>query len=119
MARQKRIPGGIGAKGEVLKRFLHPKADRNRIWPADNNKIRVSGVEVVNKSEKRVGGSKVQKVYDVKVPEHPDIVFYVVCKHFSVKVAPGTPFEDELSAASAGISSYLCLMKSSYSNIMF
>ena len=101
MVRPPRIPAGIGATGEVFKRFLHPKADRDRIWPAEDKKMKLSGVQVVDKSEKRVGGSKVQKVYDVKVPSHPDIAFHVVCCHFSVKVAPGTPFEDELPAASA------------------
>ena len=101
MPRQKKLPAGIGAKGTVHKRFLHPKADRTRIWPIDD-KVRLSDIEVLNKSEKRVGGNKNQKVYDIKVPEHPDVAFYVVCCHFSVKVAPGTPFEDELVLATGG-----------------
>ena len=87
---------GIGTKGVCLKRFLHPKANRKRIWPVDDE-VRFSDVEVVDKSEKRVG-NKTQKVYDVKVPRHPDVSFYVVCCHFSVKVAAETVFDDERPA---------------------
>ena len=84
MPRPKNLSTGVRTKGEVLKHLLYPKADRDRIWPVDDNKIRLSGVEVVNKSDKRVGGSKVQKVYNVKVPEYPGIAFHVVCRHFFV-----------------------------------
>ena len=87
---------GIGAKGACLKRFLYPKADRKQIWPVDD-KVRLSYVEVVGKSEKRFG-NKTQKVYNVKVPQHPDVSFYVVCCHFSVKVAAETLFDDEWPA---------------------
>ena len=90
------LRAGIGAKGACLKRFLHPKADRNRIWPVDD-KVKLSDVEVLGKSEKRVG-KQIQKVYDVKVPQHPDVSFHVVCCHFSVKVAAETPFDDERPA---------------------
>ena len=82
---------GIGAKGTVYKRFLHPKMNRKQIWPTDD-KVRFSDVEVLNRSEKRIGGNKSQEVYDIRVPE---------CCHFSVKTAPGTPFGDELTAVPA------------------
>ena len=61
------LRAGIGAKGACLKRFPRPKADRKRIWPVDY-KVRLFDVEVVGKSEKRVG-NKIQQVYGVKVPQ--------------------------------------------------
>ena len=103
MPRKRANPVGVGAKGEVLKRFLHPKADRQRIRPI-NNKLKLTDVEVVGKSKKRVS-NKMQKVYDIKVPAYPDLAFYVVCCHFSVTVEAETPFADEVPevpAAGAG-----------------
>ena len=73
MPRKAALKAGIGAKGACLKRFLHPKADRKRIWPVDD-KVRLSDVEVMGKSEQRVG-NKTQKVYNVKVPQHPEVSF--------------------------------------------
>ena len=95
MPRKRAKTAGVGAKGEVLKRFVHPKSDRKRIWPVDD-KLRLTDVEVVGKSEKRVS-NKIQKVYDIKVPAHPDVAFHVVCCHFSVTVAAETPFADEVA----------------------
>ena len=99
MPRVKAVPAGIGAKGECLKRFIHPKNKRNKLWPVDE-KLRVPDIEIVDKSEKRVG-KKHQKVYDIRVPGHRKVALYVVCCHFSVKVAAGTPFEDEIRAPPA------------------
>ena len=74
MPRPPALRAGIGAKGDCLKRFLHPRADRIKIWAVDD-KQRVGDLEVGNKSEKRVS-KKIQKVYDVRVPGHPDVALY-------------------------------------------
>ena len=98
MGRTKALLVGMGAKGEAYKRFFHPKAEREKLWPTMEKKERATNVEVVGKGPQRIGRDT-KICYECRIPEAvPDTKFYIVCAHFSVKVAPETPFEDEVRA---------------------
>jgi len=101
MPRSKGIPAGIGAKGEAMKRFFHPKEERVKVWGSTDSheRERATDVEILDKVQHRIS-RKLQTAYKCRVPGS-DADFYIVCKHFSVKITAGTPFEDEVPEAPA------------------
>ncbi|KAL7462616.1 hypothetical protein ACHAXS_004556 [Conticribra weissflogii] len=96
MARSKKKAAGIGAVGTCMAKFIHPRAPIKEALRKNYSKHRYENLLIVGKGTHRIN-KKDQIAYECRIPSIPDdnIVFKIVCSHFTVTQSPNEPFADE------------------------
>ncbi len=76
MMPSKSHPGGEGAIGSAVARFFHPSKPIREKWP-DYKKLRLTGVVILGRGERRINRKLVRNAYRVRITEIANKVFFI------------------------------------------
>ncbi len=96
MAQSKEKATGIGAVGTCMAKFIHPRAPIKEVLCKNYAKHQYEDLLIVGKGTHRIN-KKDQIASECHIASISDenIVFKIVCSHFTVTQSPNEPFADK------------------------
>ncbi|KAL7447760.1 hypothetical protein ACHAXS_000088 [Conticribra weissflogii] len=101
MAQSKKKAAGIGAVGTCMAKFIHPRAPIKEVLRENYAKHQYEDLLIVSKGTHWIN-KKDQIAYECRIPSISDdnIVFKIVCSHFTITQSPNEPFADKRTSNS-------------------